>query len=377
MIRARVLGLLAALVSTAALAHTGSTAYWQAMLVGKDVELRIDVALSDLDDAYGIDANNDGALTWGEVQAAAGTLQATMLQNISIRADDAPCRLGGSLPLAMADHSDGPYVVFRTRAQCPAIPKNLQLSNHWLFGFDANHRALVRLTRGDRTDSGVFSPAQTSLVFAATRGPWRVFADYWREGLHHVWSGWDHMLFLAGLFLGAALLRRDGQWQPVNRLRDAVLPAIKLVTAFTVAHAITLCLAALGAIHPPSRWVESLVAFSVFFAGFNNLLPIAGPRALFALAWGFGLIHGAAIASALQELGLPASGRVLALLGFNLGVESAQLTLVATVVPAAAALRHWRGYIPCVLWPGSVLVALAGLIWMIDRLFVLHWPLPI
>ena len=119
------------------------------------------------------------------------------------------------------------------------------------------------------------------------------------------------------------------------------------------------------------------MALSVLFAGLNNLWPMVTRRGLFALAWVFGLIHGTAIAGALLELGLPPSGRLLALLGFNLGVEAAQLLLVAIVVPLAFALRHWRGYVALVLWPGSVLIATAGLLWFINRAFALGWVLPI
>ena len=123
--------------------------------------------------------------------------------------------------------------------------------------------------------------------------------------------------------------------------------------------------------------MESLVALSVLFAGANNLLHLAGRRSLFVLAWVFGLIHGTAIAGALLELGLPPTGRLLALLGFNLGVEAAQLLLVAVLVPLAFALRRWRGYVPALLIPGSLLVAVAGLLWFINRAFVLGWKLPI
>jgi hypothetical protein len=190
------------------------------------------------------------------------------------------------------------------------------------------------------------------------------------------------MLFLAGLFLPAVLRRvrgPDGRWRwlAVARLGPALRETAGIVTAFTLAHATTLSLAATGAFSPPSRLVESLVAATVLFAGLNNLLPMVHRR-LFVLAGFFGLIHGSAVAGALIELGLPATGRVWALLAFNLGVEAAQLALIAVVVPTTFAFRNSVAFRRFVLVPSSIFVALAGLAWLIERgLGVnLHIPLP-
>ncbi|MES2683295.1 MAG: HupE/UreJ family protein [Pseudomonadota bacterium] len=373
----RMAALLLASLAGLAQAHSGSTAYLQATATGAEVQLRADYALRDLDDALGVDANDDGQLTWSELQAAEPALLAYLAPRLSVRGDGQPCPLATDGAVQVAEHADGPYAVFRFSGQCASAPREWQLSDTALFEFDANHRALARWQRGDDGSAGVLRPDATVLTLGATRTAFSTFTAYLHEGLAHVWSGWDHMLFIAGLFLPAALLRRAGRWQPVPRLGPALADAVKLVTAFTIAHAITLCLTALGVVALPTRLVESLVALSVVFAGFNNLLPLAGRRLMFLLAWVFGLIHGTAIAGALLELGLPPSGRLLALLGFNLGVEAAQLLLVSLLVPLAFALRNWRGYVSVVLWPGSALVVLAGLIWFVDRAFEMEWALPI
>ena len=150
-----------------------------------------------------------------------------------------------------------------------------------------------------------------------------------------------------------------------------------MVTAFTLAHALTLCLAATGLFSPPSRWVESGVAASVLFAGVNNLVPMIY-RGLFGLAAGFGLIHGAAIAGALIELGLPPGDRVWSLLAFNLGVETAQLSVLAAVIPASFVCRRLWWYHWLVLAPGSLFITIVGLLWLIQRAFDVDlgiaWP---
>jgi len=373
----RGLGLLLALVSGGAQAHSGSTAYLQVQVEGSHLQLRADYALRDLDDALGVDGNEDGELTWGELQAASPVLLAYLAPRFTIMGDASPCALEASPVVQVTEHADGPYAVFRFSAQCAGSPRQWQFGSTALFEYDATHRALLRWQQGAEFSSARLTPTSNSLVLNGQRGALDTLRNYLHEGLAHVWSGWDHMLFIAGLFLPAALRREGRGWQPVARLGPALADAVKLVTAFTIAHAITLCLTALGVVSLPTRLVESLVALSVLFAGFNNLVPLAGRRMLFALAWLFGLIHGTAIAGALLELGLPASGRLIALLGFNVGVEAAQLLLVGVLVPLAFALRRWRGYVPAVLWPGSTLVALAGLIWFIHRAFAMAWVLPI
>lgn len=365
------------LTVTVVQAHSGSTAYLQASIDGAGLSLRADYALSDLDDALGVDANDDGQLTWGELQAATPTLTAYLAPRLQLRGDGSACSLQLAAALQITQHADGPYAVFYFEGLCAAAPREWQLESQALFEFDANHRALLRWQRGDESSSAVLKPTQQISRFSRQHQPIETLMNYLHEGLAHVWSGWDHMLFIAGLFLPAALWRSAGRWQPVQRLGPALADAAKLVTAFTLAHALTLCLTVLGLVSLPSRLVESMVALSVLFAGVNNLRPMVTRRGLFVLAWLFGLIHGTAIAGALLELGLPPSGRLLALLGFNVGVEAAQLLLVAILVPLAFALRHWRGYVTVVLWPGSILIAVAGLLWFIDRAFGMEWALPI
>lgn len=358
-------------------AHTGSTAYLQASAEGSAATLRADYALRDLDDVVGLDADDDGRITWAEVQAASPAVLAYLAARLAVSGDGGRCPLVAQPGVQITEHGDGPYAVFTFEAACSSAPREWALSNTALFEFDANHRAFARWQHGGLQTSTLLTPERQTLVLGGEPARLSTLKTYWHEGLAHVWSGWDHMLFIAGLFLAAALVRAQGRWQPVARLGPALVDATKLVTAFTIAHAVTLCLTVLGVVSLPTRLVESLVALSVLFAGLNNILPMVQRRGLYALAWLFGLIHGTAIAGALLELGLPPSGRLLALLGFNVGVEAAQLLLVALLVPLAFALRHWRGYVPLVLWPGSLLVALAGLVWFADRAFAMGWPLPI
>jgi hypothetical protein len=142
---------------------------------------------------------------------------------------------------------------------------------------------------------------------------------------------------------------------------------VTVVTAFTLAHSLTLSLAALGWVVPASRWIEAAIAASVLLAALNNLRPVA-TRRLWVIAFGFGLIHGFGFAGALTELGLPTGARLACLVGFNLGVEIGQLAVVALVLPVLFALRHRAVYVRALMPAASLgIAALAGM-WCVQRL---------
>jgi hypothetical protein len=144
------------------------------------------------------------------------------------------------------------------------------------------------------------------------------------------------------------------------------MEVVKIVTAFTVAHSITLSLATLGVISLPSRWIESAIAASVLLAALNNIYPLINKK-LWLVAFGFGLIHGLGFANVLKDLGLPQNMLLLTLLAFNLGVELGQLAIVSGFLPAAFWLRRTRWYRAVIFTLGSVLIALLAFIWLLER----------
>jgi len=362
----------------AAQAHKSSDSYVWLSSDGAALTGRWDIALRDLDYAIGLDGDGDGAITWGEVKAHREAIAAYALSRLAVSSGGMRCSLRMD-DINIAEHSDGNYASLVLTGSCPATILEVVLKYDLLFDLDAQHRGLLNLTIGKNgARTGIFAPDRRELTFeGGASGAFAVFEQYLREGIRHVWTGFDHLLFLAGLFVPAVLRRqRGGGWIPVDSLGSALRESAGIVTAFTIAHAATLTLAATGAFSPPTRIVESLVAATVLFAGLNNLVPMVQKR-LYLLAGGFGLIHGAAIAGALIELGLPASGRVWALLAFNLGVETAQLVLVAVIVPITFQYRNVPAFRNWVVVPSSLFVALAGLAWLIQRAFALPIRLPV
>jgi len=205
-------------------------------------------------------------------------------------------------------------------------------------------------------------------VGGESAGPLAQFATYAEEGVFHIWSGFDHVLFLLSLLLPAVLVRRNGAWVACDSLRAATLDVVKVVTAFTVAHSITLTLAALAIVELPSRWVESAIALSVVLAALNNLHPIVA-NGRWVAAFGFGLLHGFGFAGALRGLGLPTGSLALSLAGFNLGVEAGQLAIVLVFLPLAFLSRSTWAYRRLALGGGSIVTAAVASTWLVERAF--------
>jgi hypothetical protein len=184
--------------------------------------------------------------------------------------------------------------------------------------------------------------------------------------VRHIALGFDHLLFLLSLLLPAVLRRAGARWEPEPALRPALADVLSVVSAFTLAHSLTLSLAALGVLRLPSRGVESAIAASVVLAAANNLRPLVGGRRWLA-AFAFGLVHGLGFASVLADLGLPRGALVVSLLAFNLGVELGQLAFVALLLPVAWWLRAWPAYPSVVLAGGSAAIALLASLWLAER----------
>lgn len=225
----------------------------------------------------------------------------------------------------------------------------------------------MRLSLDGATQTAVLSPQRAQQRFAAEGvSRLRAFGQYLVEGIWHIWIGFDHILFLLALLLPAVLAWRAHRWQPVATLREAFWDVFRIVTAFTLAHSITLTLATLGVVTLPSRWVESAIAASVLLAALNNVWPLFQGRR-WTVAFGFGLIHGFGFASVLADLGLPREALALALVGFNVGVEGGQLAIVAVFLPLAFALRRSVFYRRAVMLGGSLLIAALAGVWLAER----------
>lgn len=405
-----------------ALAHKPSDSYLTMTIRDAGlVDLNWHVALRDLDGELLLDANDDGRLTWGEVRRRWHDMAAYVRPHLQVRHAASPCEPveGSGMPPAVIAHSDGQYMVLGWTVQCPAQAdrawESLELDYRLFALSDPTHRGIVRWqtqwrnqpqphhvgsivlgaqqARHDLTwdepetakawppsperaqgADGVSAAPTARPSAASSPSVLTQISRFAHEGVVHIASGLDHLLFLTSLLL-VSVWHREGRtwqrqpmagWKARSDWRSALAEVCRLVTAFTLAHSLTLALATFGVLAPPSRWVESLIATSVLVAALDNLWPILhGPRWL--VVFGFGLVHGFGFAGAMQDLGLSQQNLAWPLLGFNLGVELGQLALVAVVLPLACLVRQTRSYRQGLVLPGSLAIAVMSALWLYER----------
>ena len=351
-------------------AHKPSDSYLTLFADGRTLRGQWDIALRDLEFAVGLDADGDGTITWGELKAKQAEVDAYALARLAVRADGKDCQLAPAEHL-VDDHTDGAYAVLRFSARCPAERYSaVQVEYSLFFDLDPTHRGLVRVERGTDSVTGVLSPEKPRMdIGAEGRSRLQQLGDYVREGVWHIWIGFDHILFLVSLLLPSVfVLGTGGEWSPATRFKDTFWDVVRVATAFTLAHSITLSLAALSIVQLPSRLVESTIALSVVLAALNNIWPLVHKRR-WLVAFGFGLIHGFGFASVLADLGLPRDALLVALVGFNLGVEVGQLAIISAFLPPAYALRATTAYRRALFVGGSALIVLVASIWFVERAF--------
>jgi len=359
-------------------AHKPSDSYLtlRATSDNADVAVRWDIALRDLDYVLELDRDGNGDLTWGEVRQRNDDIAKYALSHLQLSAGEKDCAWQVAAPMQLDKHSDGTYAVLSLTAKCESFERGLKVHYSLLFDVDPTHRGLVQWIApgGLASQPLVFSSdsAEQSLQLEAPSA-WKTLKQYVTEGIWHIWLGYDHILFLLSLLLPAVLVRTRDHWEPATSLKRSLLEVLKVVTAFTLAHSITLSLAVLGFVSLPSRFVESTIAASVVFAALNNIRGSIEKKR-WVMAFTFGLIHGFGFASALADLGLPQGALALALVGFNLGVEIGQMVIVAAFVPLAFWLRGTQFYRRWFMPIGSILIAIIATYWFVQRAFDVRGP---
>ncbi len=360
--------LLMCLIAGPVAAHTLSVAHVDVTAQGdQGVTLEVDIALRDLALTTPLDLNGDNKITWGELQSRETALQQLVQEGVSLTSGSGQCTLEpGRLGIRSYDGVNYASVSFNSTCNAAL---GMAVDYRLIFEQDPAHRVILAWRIGERVQTDILQASASTARLRSTqanRGK-DTFLQFLSEGIHHILGGIDHLAFLLALLLPAVLLRKGGKWEPAPRVTDSVKAVAGVVTAFTLAHSVTLSLAALGIIKPSGQLVEIVIALSVLAAALNNIRPIVTGR-VWLVALIFGLIHGLGFAGALRDLGLPKGQELLALIGFNLGVEIGQLGVVLLVVPALALMRRYAWYSRWVMPALSALIAIAALYWIVQRL---------
>ncbi len=357
---------LALILTNNAFAHQLSTSYIIAEIDDTGhINGEWQLSLTDLELAIGLDVNANGELTWGEVKNRQAEIASYLAEHLSLSRKNLKCQLSFDLVERLQDHANESFAVTDFSGQC-AISGALKIAYNAIFSLDSSHELVLNIGDGRRMHSFVLDENTRQITVDLQTGSWATtIKQFVYQGIIHIWIGIDHILFLLALLLPAVLQRKDKKWQGISDIKTILTNTVWIVTAFTLAHSITLTATALNWLSPSSRWVELGIALSVLFAALNNIWPL-----VIRLAWltfAFGLLHGMGFAGVLGELGLPADQQLLSILAFNLGVEIGQLAILVVLMPVLIIVRNTKLYSKAVMPVGSLFIALMAVQWSIER----------
>jgi hydrogenase/urease accessory protein HupE len=294
-----------------------------------------------------LDQDRDGQLDADELAAGSASVVRGVVDGIRVEADGAPCP--GALDRARVIEGEG-GVLIEAHWACPTDPARLSVAWPVLTsgGLSPSHRHLAYITAGGSPVNVVLDRAHASWSSGGAAGT--VFWSMLKLGVEHILTGYDHLVFLLGLIIVGGSLRS----------------LVGVVSAFTLAHSITLALAALGVLAPSPRFVEPAIALSIAYVGIENLFVKDASRR-WRITFPFGLIHGFGFAGALREIALPRAQIPVALVSFNLGVELGQLAVLALALPLVLAARRAPRFGERGVRAVSSTIALAGVVLFVVR----------
>ncbi len=381
-------------------AHAPDHSYLYMRVLNDGIQGRIEITTKDINRS--INLNLPDQLTLEQLQAEIPKIQAYLRANTAFSSNGVnyPIRFT-EVEVLNLDEIEEPFAVLHYELDgLPAeIPENLDIRYAGFSDTQPIHRGLLIIeynwkagvVNNQTMVSHIFGKNDpTTQLSLSDRSIWKGFVALVKLGVWHIWIGLDHILFIVALILPAVVRRRDSvvdksmvatnvsagyskAWWPVAQFGPAFWYIIKIITFFTIAHSITLALAALEVINLSSRFVESTIAISIALAAIHNIVPIFKSKE-WVIAFLFGLFHGFGFASVLGEKGLSGDFMVLSLLGFNVGVEVGQVLIICMVFPFLFFLRKLNIY-PKIVTYGSVGLILISIYWFIERAFEIDLPL--
>ncbi len=327
------------------------------LTLNADRSVTVEIALkgSDVDRVAGtsiFDASDD-AVDSARVAASAGTIIAYVTSHVAVTGGGVACKAGEAKLFP-----DGDGVVLRETFSCGEVPGDIVYRSTVLTATDPTARQIVLIAEGNKEQQALLDAGNATVTLSAPAPPLlSTLQRYLVTGIEHIFLGYDHVAFLVAIVLWARRL----------------VPVIKIVTAFTIAHSITLSLAALDIVTIPASVVEPAIAASIVFVAVENFFSRDIDRR-WRITFLFGFIHGFGFAGALREFGLPPNAVVPALAAFNVGVEIGQVAIVGIVLPALIALdwltaadRSKPARAAPLVYALSALIAVLGSYWLLTR----------
>jgi hydrogenase/urease accessory protein HupE len=344
--------LLATLMPSVATAHPVPFSYLDVRLAREAVTVTLVAHIFDV--AHDLNLAPPEELLKADVVGPRAAAIATMLgSRFSLAADGRPLMPRWTpTPEILPDRQS---LRFDIRYELPSPPGRLLITAA-MFPYDPNHQTFVNVYEGEALTQAILDRGRPGFEYfsGSRQGVAAVIRRFIPAGVHHILIGPDHLLFLVGLLLLGGSLRQ----------------LLIVVTSFTLAHSLTLSLAALNIVSPPARIIEPAIALSIVYVGADNLLARGGRDVRAWIAFAFGFIHGFGFANVLREMDLPARALGWSLFSFNIGVEFGQLLVVVAVASALTAVRSRSEMAGRqVAFAGSILVIAAGAFWFVQRVF--------
>ena len=344
-------------VPAAVEAHKMNTSYTN-LVVGADT-LKVRVRIDDFDMLkMGLDQDGDGLLFFEEMEAGIDQAFAFVEENIEFRIDGQLLVLRRGRGDVGPDNKGNIFVNLYFGAPLAAPANEVEVRIGFVEHFGEDHKNLAKvLLPGQPLVQAIFTAAEPRQRFSTgeTKSLLAQIYEFIALGVEHIFLGYDHVMFLLALIVVGGRL--------VN--------LVKIVSAFTVAHSVTLCLAALEIVSLPAKWIEAGIALSIAYVALENFwLKRTDYR--WVLTFAFGLVHGFGFANVLRDLGLPTRGLIASLFSFNIGVEIGQVTIVALLFPLIVWLNR-QVFQKRVVHVMSALILLFGVGWFVERVFELEY----
>ncbi len=349
----RILLLIGALLALAgpAGAHPLSVSYSHWAVEGRAVRAVVRLPLDDMDLLLRLDRDLDGGVSDAEIAAERDAVSGYMTGHTRVTADGAALAPALQALARWTDQQGFPYVETQLTYTSPRAIDTVTLGTTVLQDLYSQHRNLAEIVDGDRRDEFVFQHGNTYQVRRGAGSGWQTARSFIALGIEHIFTGYDHILFLFGLLLVGKGFRN----------------LVAIVTSFTLAHSATLTLATLGFVTPAAWTVEGAIALSIAYVGIENLVS-TNMSHRWKIAFVFGLVHGFGFANILREMDLPQRALAISLFTFNAGVELGQLAIVGLMVPVLRGIQQTR-YHARVIRYASVAIIVMGLYWFYERVF--------
>ena len=361
---------------TTAFAHSGDESYVYLDIYDSTIEGRVEYPINDLNEVLGTDFPNDAEDALVAAEAERELLYQYSDEHLALLEQE-----GAEWPVVFGEletiGAQGGYIIvnFEVDQEFATVPRTFTAAYDGIIHAKPERDALLII--GTDWGSGTFNnEADDLLRFTSEQTVqqvdlgdtsfWRGFSGTVLLGADHIRIGSDHILFILALVLPSVLVfSRLVGWEPSANFWSSLWRVVKIVTMFTIAHSITFALGGFGIIELSPVLVETVIAGSIILAALHNIRPVFANKE-WIIAFVFGLFHGFGFAGLLADLGLTQTRQAVSLLGFNIGIELGQVTIILLVFPALYIARRTRAYQPA-MYVASVTLIVIAVAWVLDR----------